>query len=83
MNRAHCLQEGHRKIHTSFECPYFPLLFIAGEVPDTVAIEHLAKCLPASDLKDHIENSRRKGGTPSCSCQRSKKWRLCPLSLGG
>ncbi len=41
MNRAHCLQEGvimigHRKIHTSFECPNFPLLFIAGEVPDTV-----------------------------------------------
>ena len=69
MNRAHCLQEGvimfgHRKIHTSFECPSFPLLFIAGEVPDTVAIEHLAKCMSASDLKDHIETVAANAGYP-------------------
>ena len=38
MNRAHCLQEGvimigHRKIHTSFECPNFPLLFYVDVLP--------------------------------------------------
>ena len=62
MNRAHCLQEGvifceHQKINTSFECPNFPLLFIAGDVSPMAAIDHLAKCMPSSDLKDHIEST--------------------------
>ena len=39
-------------------------IFIAGEVPDTVAIEHLAKCLPASEFKDHIETAVAKAVHP-------------------
>ena len=31
------------------------MLFIAGEVSNGVAIEHLAKCMPRSDLRNHIE----------------------------
>ncbi len=62
MNRAHCLQEGiimlgHRKIHTSFDCRNFPLLFIAEEVSSKIAIEHLLKCLPTSTWKDEVETA--------------------------
>ena len=31
----------HRKVHTSFECHHFPLLFIAEEVSSKIAKEHL------------------------------------------
>ena len=41
-----------RKVNTSFERHCFPLLFIADDVTDTVAIEHLTKCMPNSDLRD-------------------------------
>ena len=44
----------------SFECPNFPLLFIAEEVSDKVATEHLAKCLPVSDWKDHVDTALSK-----------------------
>ena len=68
MNRAHCLQEGiiqcgHRKINTSFECRNFPLLFIAGDVSDTVALEHI-KCMPSSDLRGHIETVMARPNLP-------------------
>ena len=69
MNRAHCLQEGiiqcgHRKINTSFECHHFPLLFIAGDVSDSVALEHIVKCMPSSDLRGHIEMVMTKSNLP-------------------
>ena len=62
INRAHCLQEGiihceHSKINTSFECHHFPLLFIAGDVPSPVALEHLVRCMPSSELRGQIETA--------------------------
>ena len=72
MNRAHCLQEGiiqyeRRKVNTSFECHCFPLLFIADEVTDTVALEHLVKCMPNSDLRDHVETFMSRPNLPRVS----------------
>ena len=69
INRAHCLQEGiiqcgHSKVNTSFECHHFPLLFIAGSVTDSVALEHLVSCMPSSDLRGHIEAAMETSNLP-------------------
>ena len=78
MNRVHCLQEGviqcgHKKINTSFECPHFPLLFIACEVSNTVAIEHLIKCMPCSDLRSHIETITARPDFPQVPVTERRK----------
>ena len=69
INRAHCLQEGiiqsgHAQINTSFEFHHFPLLFVAGTVTATAALEHLIACMPSSYLREHIEAAMARSNVP-------------------
>ena len=69
INRAHCLQEGivqsgHSKINTSFESHDFPLLFIAGDVTVSLALEHLIARMRSSDLREHIETAMARSKVP-------------------
>ncbi len=53
-----------KSIYTSFESCHFPLLFIAGDVTVSAALEHLIAYMPSSDLREHIETVMARSNVP-------------------